>query len=199
MYYSVFKGFNKGIYNCWKDCEREVKGYKGAIYKKFSSKIEAEEFLKYGKLEKDNILLEVYTDGSCINNGKIGSKGGIGVFFGDNDKRNISKALNIEKVTNNIAELIALKEALEILKYEDRDVIIYTDSKYCILCCTSYGKKQELKKWKEDIPNKCLVKMVYEMYNSNSNINLEYVRGHNKIYGNEMADKLAKDANNNEF
>ena len=28
MYYSVFKGFNKGIYRSWKECEREVKDIK---------------------------------------------------------------------------------------------------------------------------------------------------------------------------
>lgn len=194
MYYSVFKGFNKGIYRSWKECEKEVKGYKGAIYKKFKSEKEAIEFLNNGKLKDDKSnFLKVYTDGSCINNGKEGSKGGIGIYFGDGDSRNVSKRLEYDKVTNNVAELSALNEALDILVEYDSDTIIYTDSKYVILCCTSYGRKQSVKNWIEDIPNKDLVKLVYNKFISKENIRLEYVRGHNNCHGNDMADKLARE------
>jgi ribonuclease HI len=197
MYYSVFKGFNKGIYRSWKECEREVKGYRGAIYKKFKSEIEAIEFLNNGKLKDDKSnFLKVYTDGSCINNGKEGSKGGIGIYFGDGDSRNVSKSLEYDKVTNNVAELSALNEALDILVEYDSDTIIYTDSKYVILCCTSYGRKQSVKNWIDDIPNKDLVKLVYNKFISKENIRLEYVRGHNNCHGNDMADKLAREGIN---
>lgn len=194
MYYSVFKGFNKGIYKSWKECEKEVKGYKGAIYKKFKLESDAILFLNNGVKKEETNIIKVYTDGSCINNGKEGSVGGIGIFFGDEDKRNVSRKLNLEKVTNNIAELSALSEALSILKNEVRNVIIYTDSKYCILCCTSYGDKQRLKDWSDNIPNKDLVMEVYNKYREKDNIRLEYVMGHSNIYENEMADKLAREA-----
>ena len=194
MYYSVFKGYNKGIYKSWEECEREVKGYKGAVFKKFKLENDAILFLKNGEIKQKTNIMKVYTDGSCINNGKEGSVGGIGIFFGDKDKRNISKKLNLEKVTNNIAELSALIEALNILKDEKREVIIYTDSKYCILCCTSYGDKQRLVNWNNDIPNKDLVREVYNKFRKKDNIKLEYVMGHSNIYENEMADKLAKEA-----
>ena len=197
MYYSVFKGYNKGIYKSWEECEREVKGYKGAVFKKFKLENDAILFLKNGEIKQKTNIMKVYTDGSCINNGKEGCKGGIGIFFGDKDKRNISKKLNLEKVTNNIAELSALIEALNILKDEKREVIIYTDSKYCILCCTSYGEKQRLVNWSKDIPNKDLVREVYNKFSEKDNIRLEYVMGHSNIYENEMADKLARDATSN--
>ena len=194
MYYSVFKGFNTGIYKTWKECEKQVKGYKCAVYKKFKSENEAKLFLKNGLVkDDDNNVIKVYTDGSCINNGKKGSKGGIGVYFGENDDRNVSKNLRLEKVTNNIAELSALNEALDILDNNEEDIIVYTDSKYVILCCTSYGEKQNISNWKNEIPNKNLVRVVYEKLKKKKNISLEYVRGHNNNYGNEMADKLAKD------
>ena len=194
MYYSVFKGFIIGIYKSWKECEKQVKGYKGAIYKKFKSENEANFFLKNGLVkDEENNVMKVYTDGSCINNGKKGSKGGIGVYFGENDERNVSKSLRLEKVTNNIAELSALNEALDILDNNEEDIIVYTDSKYVILCCTSYGEKQNISNWRNEIPNKNLVRVVYEKLKRKKNISLEYVRGHNNNYGNEMADKLAKD------
>ena len=39
--YAVVKGHNPGIYYTWPDCQREVKGYKGALYKGFTSVEEA--------------------------------------------------------------------------------------------------------------------------------------------------------------
>ena len=47
----------------------------------------------------------IYTDGSCKNNGKIGSTAGIGVFFGENDERNLSEKLPGPVQTNQRAEL----------------------------------------------------------------------------------------------
>lgn len=47
----------------------------------------------------------VYTDGACEGNGQIGSEAGVGVYFGDNDPRNVSEPLEGEKQTNQRAEL----------------------------------------------------------------------------------------------
>ena len=48
------------------------------------------EFLNINKSNK-TIDLFVYTDGACIHNGKPHAKAGMGVFFGYDDPRNISK------------------------------------------------------------------------------------------------------------
>ena len=81
-------------------------------------------------------MICIYTDGSCINNGKKNAKAGIGVYFGENDKRNVSKRIK-GKQTNNTAELKAILKAIKIIKKEDNfkdlDITIYTDSKYSIL------------------------------------------------------------------
>lgn len=44
-YYAVKIGKNPGIYRTWDECNREVTGFKGAKYKKFSSEREALEFI----------------------------------------------------------------------------------------------------------------------------------------------------------
>jgi len=46
-YYAVFKGKSGGnkIYTSWEECKKEVIGFKGAVYKSFLSKNEAEEYL----------------------------------------------------------------------------------------------------------------------------------------------------------
>ena len=64
--------------------------------------------------EKD---IDVYIDGSCINNGKMNTKAGYGVFFAHDDVRNESNVVE-GKQTNNTGELTAMIRALEILKKE---------------------------------------------------------------------------------
>lgn len=44
-YYAVAKGRKVGIYGDWAQCEEQVKGFKGAVYKKFKSQREAEQFI----------------------------------------------------------------------------------------------------------------------------------------------------------
>lgn len=58
FYYGVKKGRNPGIYLSWNECEKEVKGFKGAKYKKFKNKDEALNFIgakedKLGNLIND--------------------------------------------------------------------------------------------------------------------------------------------------
>jgi hypothetical protein len=50
----------------------------------------------------------VYTDGSCLNNGTARASAGIGVFFGLNSRRNISRKLVADKISNNVAEIRAI-------------------------------------------------------------------------------------------
>ena len=97
--------------------------------------------------EKD---IDVYIDGSCINNGKMNAKAGYGVFFTHDDIRNESNVVE-GKQTNNTGELTAMIRALEILKkeIEDKRIInIYTDSEYVMKCSGSYGEKLAKNNWK---------------------------------------------------
>lgn len=55
----------------------------------------------------------VYTDGACTNNGYGGALGGIGVYWGPGDERNISEPLPRGRQTNNRAEILACAKAVE--------------------------------------------------------------------------------------
>lgn len=44
FYYAVNQGHEPGVYRTWSECEKNVKGFKGARFKKFSSFEEAEAF-----------------------------------------------------------------------------------------------------------------------------------------------------------
>lgn len=46
FYYGVKSGRNPGIYDTWAECKNEVKGYKGAEYKKFKTYEEARDFVE---------------------------------------------------------------------------------------------------------------------------------------------------------
>ena len=80
--------------------------------------------------------MNVFTDGACINNGKPNAIAGIGVFIADNDPRNVSRRVE-GKQTNNVAELTAIKRAIDILIEKNLiyySIKIYTDSQYSIDC-----------------------------------------------------------------
>lgn len=218
-FYAVAKGKKIGIYKTWKECESQITGFKGSVYKKFNTKKEAQEFIQNYKtnLKKEsetessesetasekkiekNIDYYVYTDGACINNGKKNAKAGIGIYFGENDKRNVSKRVD-GKQTNNTAELTAIIETYKIIKKDiklKKNIVIFTDSSYALKCIGSYGEKLDLKEWKDDIPNKELVKKIYEIYKNIKNVEFRYIKAHtgkNDIHsiGNENADKLAR-------
>jgi len=143
----------------------------------------------------------VYTDGACSNNGSKYAQSGIGIFFGINDKRNLSKRIE-GKQTNNTAEISAIIETYKIIEPDintNKKITIVSDSEYAIKCVTSYGKKCYDKKWNVDIPNKELVKQCYELYKDKQNVNFIHCRAHtNKTdvhsIGNDYADKLANES-----
>ena len=128
----------------------------------------------------------VYTDGACSNNGKSNAVAGIGIFFGINDPRNVSRPVT-GKQTNNVAELTAIIEVYPILKQDilsGKEITILSDSQYAIRCCTTYGEKCS-HNWDADIPNKDLVRHAYGLFCDLPNVKFIHVRAHAE------ADRLA--------
>ena len=153
--------------------------------------------------------ITIYTDGSCFNNGKKNASGAIGIFFGENDKRNCGVAIKDGKITNQTMELLACLEALS--NIDTNEIIyLYTDSTYVIRSMTEWCKKWETNGWlgvnKKPIENLDIIKSLYEIV-KNKKIIFKHVRSHqnppNDItsneykhwYGNKMADELATKAN----
>ena len=147
-----------------------------------------------------NIDYFVYTDGACLNNGADNAIAGIGIYFGENNPKNVSKKV-VGKKTNNIAELQAIIDVFDIIKddIDSKKICIVSDSKYALNCVTEYGEKQSLHNWQKDIPNKELVKCGYELYKNQRNIYFMYIKAHTEnsdihSKGNYGADKLANKA-----
>ena len=146
-----------------------------------------------------NNQINVYTDGSCIHNGKPNAKAGIGVYFGENDPRNVSKRV-VGKQSNNTGELTAIITALTILKQEIQTgakIVVHTDSEYSIKCMTTYGRKLEKQGFLQPVPNVELIKQGLSLLRSN--VSFHHVFSHTgkqdaHSIGNEHADALASKA-----
>lgn len=127
--------------------------------------------------------INVYTDGSCIHNGKKHAIGGIGVYFGPDDARNISQRVQRGKITNQTMELEACLRAIELACATARPryssdastpsppvlpvVTIYTDSEYVVKSMNTWAKDWERKGWKTrfggDVSNLALVQRLYAL------------------------------------
>jgi ribonuclease HI len=146
--------------------------------------------------------INVFTDGSCYNNGSKNAIAGCGIYFANNDPRNKSFRLREKEnypVTNNRAELKAILYAISVLDSEIKNnetVVIHTDSQYSILSFTSnkINTKTQI-----TIPNYDYVSKGNSICKKYSNIKFHYVRAHTGkqdfcSIGNDNADKLANDS-----
>ena len=95
----------------------------------------------------DNVPV-VYIDGSCKSNGTKNSKAGIGIYWGDNHRWNVSNTLSQDQndaLTNNKTELRAATRALEIACEHKLDqLIINSDSKF--VCVGNNGMDTQMAK-----------------------------------------------------
>lgn len=208
-YYAIANGRKICVTDNWDECKQLVSAYKNAKYKKFDTITEATKYITPKDEQEDKIndnipIIKsdqeyfVYTDGGCSNNGRSNASAGIGIYFGENDPRNVSKKITGSQ-TNNAAELRAIFEAFKIIESDlklGKKITIVTDSEYAIKCVTSYGAKCNALNWVNDIPNKELVREVYNNYTQYSNVSFMHINSHtNKTdihsIGNACADKLA--------
>jgi len=152
-------------------------------------------------------IVNIYIDGSCINNGSPNAIAGYGVYFNNDDKRN-EYARVVGKQTNNTGELTAFIRAIEIMFDEltktpppFNKINIYTDSEYVIKCAGSYGSKLSKNDWKTSTgkvpPNLTLIQRIQEIYQPYKKyIDIFHIKAHTGLsdehsMGNAEADRLA--------
>ena len=145
-YYAVARGIQPGIYTTWfgpGGAEEQIRGFAGALYKKFASLSEAKRWIENpisavaasGKtasltfpvsdLSPEKIV--VYTDGGCRGNP---GPGGYGVIIIAGEARS-ELAEGFRLTTNNRMEMMACLAALKALK-PPADVILHSDSRYVV-------------------------------------------------------------------
>ncbi|MRG86106.1 ribonuclease H1 domain-containing protein [Salinibacillus xinjiangensis] len=132
-YYVVWSGRKTGIFTSWDECKKQVHGVKGARYKSFTSKQEAEEAFENGsnptvsknRPTKSNYIEEsISVDAACSGNpGDMEYKGVI-----TKDGQEIFHHGPVPNGTNNIGEFIAIVHALAYLQKKKSNMPIYSDS-----------------------------------------------------------------------
>jgi ribonuclease HI len=112
--------------------------------------------------------MRVFTDGSCPNNGKQGAKAGYAAWFPEHPEwSSAHRVPDDQEQTNNRGELSAILLAVTTL--EDRgqlecDLVIYSDSRYCIDCLTTWITGWVNRGWKTaagtDVLHQDLIKTI---------------------------------------
>jgi ribonuclease HI len=136
-------------------------------------------------------MILIYTDGACEPNPGMGGW----AFY---DKTNdFVKWGHEEHSTNNIMELSAIIYALEYL--EGRPGTIYSDSQYCVNGINEWMHNWKKKGWTRSggLKNKELWQRIYNM--NRAGVRFKWIRGHNGIRGNEIADQYANNAAFHQF
>ncbi|KAH8407580.1 hypothetical protein KR222_007452 [Zaprionus bogoriensis] len=302
-FYAVAKGRKVGVYADWAQCEQQVKGFKGAVYKKFQTLSEAEHFVSKNSgghfkpdewavplgqkakppaswsrqkeskknpdfwpedVAEENAVTEddlmsalyevegypdpsssrkrkpdtdcantsssklqridssedpvvalkhigsydfgldadgyviVYTDGSCLGNGRSDACAGFGVYFGDNHPLNAGEPVK-GRVTNNVGEIQAAIYAIKVaLGLGIGKLSIYTDSRFLINSITLWVDGWKKRGWRlknnQPVKNEVDFKELDELLqNKQIDVKWTHVEAHKGIKGNEMADQLAKE------
>ena len=203
-YYAVRIGKTPGIYKIWEDCKAQVIGYKGAIYKGFAEKQDAEDFLRGGlsatstdaasdndknpQVEPSDSEITAYVDGS-FSSGKIFGCGCIILKDGEVIAE-ISKAYEDEELAtmrNVVGEIKASELAMQYaLDNGYTSLSIYHDYQGIASWC--------LGEWKTNKAGTIAYKQFYDDIKDKLKVHFIKVKGHSGDEYNEIADRLAKKA-----
>ena len=194
-YYAVRKGKTSGIYESWKECEQQVKGYSGAEYKKFSTYEEAEDFMGNDtvveKIEetnlKDNEVIS-YVDGSFDLSNWTYSYGV--VFITNEGKETYSGRDNdkeMAEMRNVSGELKGAMVAMDLAIKAGKE-ILYLHFDYTGIEQWAMGN------WKTNKDGTKAYKAYYDSIKDKLKVVFIKVKAHSGIEYNEEADKLAKEA-----
>uniref|UniRef100_A0A1I7TC77 ribonuclease H n=1 Tax=Caenorhabditis tropicalis TaxID=1561998 RepID=A0A1I7TC77_9PELO len=127
----------------------------------------------------------VYTDGSCANQGLSNARAGYGVFWGDNNPNNFSGRVDGHQDSNR-AELRAAQHAMKTAINQGHDSInIHTDSNYvrdAVAGAPGFASSAQ---------NGDLMQSINELSHQ-IRTNVVHVPGHSGEHGNDEANKLAR-------
>ena len=155
------------------------------------SRIPAKRLISEGTNQRHNTI-EIYTDGACFNNGKQNARCGAGIWFGENDQRNLAIRTPGRHQSNQIGELTATILAIQTTPHFT-PIKIKTDSTYVINGLTKYLLTWENQGWINIKNAKHFKKAAHLLRRRTATTHFKWVKGHNGEQGNEESDALAKE------
>lgn len=201
-YYAVYKGKSGApkIFTSWDECKKEVIGFKGAIYKSFTSEREAIDFISLNSgAKKTNSIKEesnndedglcIYVDGSFMIDkgnysfGLVAVRDGE-VIYKDNGKGFDEEAIALRNVSG---EVLGAQKAVEFaLSKGYKEITIAYD--YQGVESWAIGAWKRNNRITQDY-NKFMQEQMKHI-----NIKFKKIKGHSGDKYNDMADILAKEA-----
>ena len=137
-WYVVWRGIEPGVYKTWMECKQQIDGLEDARYKSFETQSQAIEayrsdFRNYIGNKKTNVVRShpssiiknsLAVDAACSGNpGKMEYRG---VYTETGEE--IFHIGPFEDATNNIGEFLALVHGIALLKKQNSNIPIYSDS-----------------------------------------------------------------------
>ncbi len=198
-FYAVAVGREPGIYTNWPDCQKQVTGFKGALFQGFETRTEAEHFmagLSDSKTEEpkdpiastleDSTLALAYVDGSF---NAASSQCGYGVvFFYQGEESHYygdCSAPDLVSMRNVTGEIFASMKAMELARKANANrLIIFHDYEGIA--------KWPLGLWKANKEGTKQYVSFYEDLKDQIQIEFFKVDAHTGVTYNEIADSLAK-------
>lgn len=165
-YYVVWKGVRPGVYEHWTDCQLQIKGFKGALYKSFDSHKEAiaafedSPFAYVGQtasVKKKRpdpttpppyIVESLAVDAAC--SGNPGAMEYRGVFVETGQE--VFRVGPMAQGTNNIGEFLALVHGLALFAKSGCTMPIYSDSRNAMLWVRQKRCKTKLERTAVNAP-----------------------------------------------
>jgi len=138
--------------------------------------------------------LVLFTDGGCRGNPGVGAWAFLLVEAAT--RRALERAGGEPETTNNRMEMSAAIQALRAVKTPGKRILLLSDSKYLIGCCTEWMAGWKKNGWKRKggpLKNLDLLQQLDEL-TSKHRVDWRWVAGHSGHDGNDHVDRLANEA-----
>ena len=193
-FYAVKVGKIPGIYETWPDCQDQINGYSGAVYKGFATREEAAAFIS-GESDASKTPEEIeetqavaYVDGSYDATTSAFSYGMV-LFYNQEEHHFSEKYTDTELAQmHNVAGEIKGSEAAirYCLEHNIESITIYHDYEGIAKWCNG--------EWQAKKEGTIAYANFYKEASAKVRIQFVKVKGHSGDKYNDLADKLAKEA-----